>query len=101
LIESKALEYEVHLPERPPSSIRTPIDPEIIEDMFMYQLIFKGIDDAIDLHIRAIIATVRNDPLRKIFLDLYKEELNIHDKMIKYGKMKGWALVPPIYVEPA
>jgi len=101
LIENLALKYEIHLPERPPSSMTTPIDTEILEDMFMYQLIFKGIDDAIDLHIRAVIATVRNDPLRKIFLDLYKEELIIHDKMIKYGKMKGWALVPPIYIEPS
>ncbi|MTI84489.1 MAG: DUF3231 family protein [Firmicutes bacterium] len=100
LIESKALNFEVQLPERPPSSLVTPIDPENLEDRFMYQIIFKGIDDSIDLHLRAIIATLRNDPLRKIFLNLYNEELNIHDNFIKYGKMKGWALVPPIYIEP-
>ena len=100
LMESKALNFEVQLPERPPSSLTIPIDPESLEDRFMYQLIFKGIDDSIDLHMRAVIATLRNDPLRKIFLDLYNEELNIHDNFIKYGKMKGWALVPPVYVEP-
>jgi len=100
LMESKALKFEVQLPERPPSSLTTPIDPENLEDRFMYHIIFKGIDDSIDLHLRAVIATLRNDPLRKIFLDLFNEEFNIHDKFIKYGKMKGWALVPPIYVEP-
>ncbi|MBS4026431.1 MAG: hypothetical protein KGZ96_12240 [Clostridia bacterium] len=100
MMEKEALKLEIQLPERPPSSLATPIDPETIEDSFMYQLIFKGIDDSIELHIRAVVNTLRNDPLRKLFLDLYKEELNIHDKVIKYGKMKGWALVPPIYVEP-
>ncbi len=101
LIESEALNFEVQLPERPPSSLTTPIDPENLEDKFMYQIIFKGIDDSIDLHIRAVIATIRNDPLRKIFYDLFNEEFNIHDKFIKYGKMKGWALVSPVYVEPS
>jgi len=101
LMESQALNFEVQLPERPPASLTTPIDPENLVDRFMYQIIFKGIDDSIDLHIRAVIATVRNDSLRKIFLDNFNDEFNIHDKFIKYGKMKGWALVPPVYVEPS
>ena len=100
MMEKEALKFEVQLPERPPSSLATPMDPESLEDRFMYQIIFKGIDDSIDLHIRAVINTLRNDPLRKMFLDLFKEELNTHDKFIKYGKMKGWALIPPIYIEP-
>lgn len=100
MVENEALKFEIQMPERPPSSLTTPMDPEILEDIFMYQLIFKGIDDSIDLHIRAVIATLRNDPLRKMFLGLYKEELDIHGSFIKFGKMKGWALIPPIYVEP-
>lgn len=100
MMEQEALKYEVQMPERPPASLQVPIDPETLEDRFMYQVVYKGIDDSIDAHIRAVIDTLRNDFLRKIFLDLYKVELEIQDDMIKYGKMKGWAKVPPIYVEP-
>lgn len=100
MMEDLALKYEVQMPERPPASLQIPIDPETLEDRFMYQVIYKGIDDAIDVHIRAVIETLRNDPLRKTFLDLYKAELDIQDDMIKYGKIKGWTKAPPIYVEP-
>lgn len=100
MMEDEALKYEIQMPERPPSSLQVPIDPETLEDRFMYQIVYKGIDDSIDVHIRAVIETLRNDPLRKLFLDLYKAELEIQDDLIKYGKMKGWAKVPPVYVEP-
>lgn len=99
-LENEALKYQVHLPQRPPASLATKIDPENLQDRFMYQIIFKGIDDSIDMHIRAVLNTQRNDSLRKLFLDLYKQELLTADRFIRYGKMKGWALVPPIYVEP-
>jgi len=100
-IESQALTFEVQLPQRPPASLATAIDPETIEDRFMYQIIYKGIDDSVDMHIRSVLDCQRNDSLRTLFLDFYKQELATADKFIKYGKMKGWALIPPIYVEPA
>lgn len=100
MLEQLALKYEVQLPERPPASLQVPIDPESLEDRFMYQIVYKGIDDSIEVHIRAVIETLRNDSLRQIFLDLYEAELGIQDKILKYGKMKGWARVPPVYVEP-
>lgn len=92
-----ALKYEVQLPERPPASLKGPIDPESLEDRFMYQQIFRGIDESVEMHIRAIIEVARNDSLRQVFVKLFEAELDIHDKMIKYGKLKGWAFIPPIY----
>ncbi len=99
-MEQVALKYEVPLPERPPASLRVSIEPESFEDKFMYKIIYKGIDDSIDMHIRGVIDILRNDALRKMFLDIYSSELNIQDNYFKLGKMKGWASVPPIYVEP-
>ncbi len=100
-MENQALMYEVQLPQRPPATLATPIDPENLEDRFMYQILYKGIDDSVDMHIRAVLDTQRNDALRTLFLDFYKQELLTADRFIRYGKLKGWALVPPIYVEPA
>lgn len=100
MMEQEALNFEIQLPERPPASLQVSIDPETLEDKFMYQIVYKGIDDSVDMHIRAVLETLRNDPLRKIFLELYKVELDTQDDFLKYGKMKGWANVPPIYVEP-
>ncbi len=100
-MESQALMYEVQLPQRPPASLATPIDPENLEDRFMYQILCKGIDDSVDMHMKSILNSQRNDALRTLFLDFYKQELLTSDRFIRYGKLKGWALVPPIYVEPS
>ena len=101
VMEQQALLYEIQLPQRPPATLAIAIDPENLEDRFMYQILYKGIDDSVDMHIRAVLDTNRNDSLRTLFLDFYKQEILTSDRFIRYGKMKGWALVPPIYVEPA
>ena len=38
---SKALEFEVQLPERPPSSVATPLDPESLEDRCNRQVLLN------------------------------------------------------------
>lgn len=91
------IKYEIPLPERPPTSVKNAVDPDLVEDRFIYQQVFRGIDHAIGMHIRAIIEMQRNDSLRQVFVKLFAAELDIHDKMIKYGKIKGWAFLPPIY----
>ena len=93
----KAEEFEVPLPERPPESQVATIDPETMEDRFVYRTIQKAMQDAVDLHIRAVVETIRNDSLRRLFLDYLKDELNLFDKFVKYGKVKGWIHVEPMY----
>lgn len=100
LLEQQLLTHGVPLPERPPSSIEITIDPETLKDSFMYSNIFTGIVESIDLHMRAVVETIKNDALRKLFLQLLKEEINMFDKFLKYGKAKGWTKVAPIYGEP-
>jgi len=100
IMEQEALKYEIPVPERPPSSLQVPIDPETLEDSFIYQMVFKGIDDSIDMNLRAIIGSLRNDHMRKSFSNMFLAELEKQDGFLKYGKLKGWARIPPIYVEP-
>ena len=100
LLEQKALNFEVILPERPPASLKVSIDPETLTDSFMFTNIFTGIVEAIDLHMRAVIETITNDSLRDLYVELLKEEVNIFNKFLMYGKAKGWTKITPIYGEP-
>lgn len=99
-LEQLALNLNVMLPNRPTPMVMTPIDPETIKDRFMYRNILSWELNALDNHVRAIIETIRNDSLRKLWSELLDTELAYYDKYLKYGKMKGWTRVVPIYGEP-
>lgn len=58
----------------------------------MYEVILSGMQSAIDLHVRAVIETIRNDSLRRIFYQLFQAELKMHERILKYGKAKGWII---------
>lgn len=94
-LEKQAADFELPLPEKPPASEQATIDPEIMEDKFVYRTILKGAQDAIDTHIRAVVETVRNDNLRDLFFKLYNKEVELYNDLIHYGKMKGWAYIAP------
>lgn len=98
-IEGLCVKFSVHVPERPPAKIVQRIDPEVMEDQFMYRILLTGIQNSVDLHMRAVMETVRNDNLRKVFIDLFKTEMNNYDRALKYGKAKGWIKTLPMYGE--
>jgi len=97
ILEKESTKFEVPLPERPPASMSVTIDPEIMTDKSAYRTIFTGMQSATSLHTRAVIDTIRNDPLRTVFFDFLKEELNFYDKLVKYGKVKGWLHIVPTF----
>jgi len=99
-LEQLALKCNVPLPNRPSLPILTPIDPETITDKFMYRIILSWELASLDTHVRAIIETIRNDSLRKLCTGFLNSELEYYDKFLKYGKLKGWTRVVPIYGEP-
>lgn len=100
MLEEKALKYEVPLPNQPPASVAVAMDPETMEDRFMYMAIYTGIQNAVDLHVRAVIETIRNDSLRTFSYDLFTNEMGMYENYLKYGKAKGWISSTPIYAEP-
>ncbi len=99
-LEQLALKLNVTLPNRPTPPVSSPIDPETIKDKFMYRNILSWKLNALDTHVRSIIETIRNDSLRKLWNELLNTELEYYDKYLKYGKMKGWTRIVPIYGEP-
>ncbi|MEI6680512.1 MAG: DUF3231 family protein [Mariniphaga sp.] len=100
-LEQLALKLNVPLPNRPSQPEMTPIDPETIKDKFMYRNILSWELASLENHIRAIIETIRNESLRKLWNGLLKTEFEFYDKFLKYGKMKGWMRAVPMYGEPA
>lgn len=100
-LEEQATKYEISLPERPPASVAVAMDPETMQDVFMFTMIIKGIQDAIDLHIRSVIEVIKNDSLRDLLIKFWLNEFEVYDKLIKYGKLKGWLNTPPAYTEPS
>jgi len=96
-LEKEANHFEVPLPERPPAIMESPVDPEIVEDRYMYRIVLKGMQAAIELHSTAAVETTRNDKLRGLFVGLLKKELTSFDKFLKFGKAKGWTKVEPMY----
>ena len=75
ILEKKSTKYEIPVPEQPLVVNEAPIDPEIIEDKFAYRRIFKGLQEAVDLHVRAVVETIRNDSVRNMFFNFLQEEL--------------------------
>ena len=99
-LEELALKLNIPLPNRAALPVTSPIDPEIITDKFMYRIILSWELNSIDAHVRATIETIKNEPLRKLWSSFLNSELEYYDKYLKYGKMKGWTRVVPIYGEP-
>ena len=99
-LEQLALKLNVPLPNRPSLPVSTAIDPESITDKFMYRIVLSWELSSLDNHVRAIIETIRNDSLRKLWSELLTTELEYYDKFLKYGKLKGWTRVVPTYGEP-
>lgn len=78
-IEKVMLDLEIPLPKRPPVSVKTPTDPETLEDVFTYRTLLRGIQEALDLHLRAVVESVRNDALRQLFTKFILEEIDVYD----------------------
>jgi spore coat protein CotF len=96
-LQEIAMKYEINLPNQHPASTQVPIEPEAATDALLYAAIFNGIQSAIDLHVRAVIETIRNDSLRRIFYKLFTEQVEMHERYLKYGKAKGWLMVVPVF----
>ncbi len=96
-LQELALKYEINLPNQHPSSTQVPIGPEAAADDFLYSVILNGVQSVIDLHVRAVIETIRNDAIRSFFFELFIEELQMYERFLKYGKAKGWLMIVPIF----
>jgi len=96
-LEKEMNTLRIPLPDRPPKSIKVPSTTGVIEDQFIYKQTLTGIQSILDQHVRTIRSVTTSDTLRKMFIDFLKQEVDIFDNFIKYGKLKGWLQIPPKY----
>jgi hypothetical protein len=96
-LENTAVQFEIPLPQKPTACQQITMDPEVMTDKTVYRIILRGIQDAISTHIRAAVETTRNDKVRDLFLQLYKDEVTLYNNFIRYGKIKGWSYIAPKY----
>jgi len=97
MLEQELLYFGIPLPKQPTEVIQTAKNTGIFNDDYMYRLLFIGVVGAMWIHSIAIKQCVTNDRLRRIFTDLLINEVRALDKIILYGKTKGWLNVVPQY----
>lgn len=97
ILEKTLLKYGVELPQPFPEAIPTPQATDQFTDEFMFLNIITHMKDAAALHSQAFFGTLMNKEVRKLFMDFTFEEIDIMDKLKKYGKTKGWTNVEPQY----
>jgi len=56
-----------------------------------------GIQEEMELILRAIRTSTTNDNIRALFIKFVSAAVNDLDTLIKYLKLKGWINQPPIY----
>ncbi len=95
-MEDKLNKFGIPLPPRPPKSINTPTNTEVLRDELMFRLVYMGIQNFLRQHIRTILNT-DNEELLSMFIKFERLEMNIYIKLKKYANFKGWLFIPPAY----
>ncbi|MEW5919659.1 MAG: DUF3231 family protein [Bacillota bacterium] len=99
ILEKEMNTFRLPLPTRPPKSVNLLSHGEVIDDEFIFRDVFFGIQGFLELHARVIRSITTNDQFRKTIIEMAIEELRLFDKLVKFGKLKGWLKAPPMYVQ--
>ena len=96
-LEDELEHFGIQAPKRPPNVVKTNKDETVYKDEYIFKSLFIGLQWAGTLHAKAFQQCTTNDRIRGIFKNYLYEELDMLNKISKYGKMKGWLPTPPIY----
>lgn len=96
VLEKQMERLGIPLPPRPPAEISTQVNTEVCRDEFMFRTLLMGVQNFIDEHVRNL-RVFRNAQLRKLFTELKDDEIGYFRSLVTYGRLKGWAVVPPEY----
>jgi len=97
MLEKELSHFGIPVPKRPTSVYVAPPDTTLLDDDHMYRTILTGIQGAASLHGQAYKQCSTNDRIRRIFKELLFSEVDFLDKLIKFGKLKGWLYPTPQY----
>ena len=100
IIEEQMYKYKIPQPSRSPKSVKISADiinTTIINDQFLFEQIRNGCIASIEKNLHNAMMILNNDSLRLMFINFVKEEMEIVFGYFKYGKLKGWVPIYPIY----
>ncbi|MTI84470.1 MAG: DUF3231 family protein [Firmicutes bacterium] len=97
MLEAETKKFGIPLPIHPPEVLPTAENTELLEDDSMYRNLLMGVQGAAMMHIVALKQSIVNDRIRKMFKQLLFEEFDVLDKLVMYGKSKGWLNPTPNY----
>ncbi len=96
-IEKLTGDYGIPFPARPPFDSKTTANVEMITDRYIFRRISRGIQGMI--HVHAMAFTQSTMPmLREQFKSFLLQEVELYDKFIAYGEIKGFLETPPRYM---
>lgn len=95
VLEKEGYKFGLPSPKKPPENTQTRINTELLDDDYMFGVVLEGMQGAAIMHAQALKQAVTNDRIRNLFASLLKEEIDLTDMIIKYGKVKGWYNQPP------
>lgn len=98
-LEKELLAFGIPLPKAPPVVHAVIEDTEYAEDDQIFRLLLTGLQGAVLLHVKAFIHSTTNDRLRAYFKKLLISEMGLTEKLVLYGKVKGWLNPPPTYAQ--
>ncbi|KUO62752.1 MAG: hypothetical protein APF84_03660 [Gracilibacter sp. BRH_c7a] len=97
-IEKQMEKYKVPQPSRSPKSVKvSPPVSTLINDHYIFEQIRCGCTAAAEKNLRNAIMILNNDSLREMFIDFLKDEIDMINNLLKYGKLKGWLPTYPVY----
>ncbi|MDW7673642.1 MAG: DUF3231 family protein [Bacillota bacterium] len=96
ILENQMDSFGIPLPPRPPKSINTKTNTEILRDELMFRVIYMGMQNFVAQQVQTTMQ-MQNKTLTEIFQRASKDELEFVQKLGSYGKLKGWLFIPPEY----
>lgn len=93
-LEKLMRDHSMVLPLRPPKySVSNHIE-DIISDRYIFRRVLSGIQAFMPVHMMAYTQTT-SSVIREKFKRFLVEEIELFDKFLEYGKLKGWVQEPP------
>ena len=96
-LEKELIYFGIPVPKQPTEIVQTAQDTGLMNDDYMFRILFIGIVGALWIHSLALKQCTTNDRIRGLFKELLVKEIDTLDKLIRYGKSKGWLNVVPQY----
>jgi hypothetical protein len=96
ILEKEMMEYGIPLPNRPPKETQTTATVEVITDRYIFRRVLRGIQTFLPTHTMAFVHST-SPKIRELFMSFLIEEMKLYDKLMEYGKIKGYDIKPPVY----